>query len=207
MQSPQNKKQLTKKIFSDVLHVRTTLHRVRDTSDHVLGDDYPALLLPPLRWRLPLVVEGLPQLRLHRRIPLHLLLPLLRHQTQHHRRRLHFPILWLYLHYGVPILPSNGYNRLYGLLLVRKEDLQCGESWLDKSAKWPLWCALGNTIWFLRPGVCKFNCVTANKTIDTLLFLLSTFIYVGIFDCMPTYEWFSNICMVIFTSMAYRRNF
>lgn len=141
--------------FSDVLHVRTSVHRVRDLSNHMLGDHDPALLFPPVRRRLPLVVAGFSQLRLHSRISIHLLLPLLCYKTQHWRRRLHFPILWLYLHYGVPIFPFNRYDRLHGLFLVRKEDLQCGESWLDKKCQVTI--VMCSAMWFFRPVIDKLT--------------------------------------------------
>lgn len=119
-------------VFPDVLHVRFPVPRVRDPRDHVLRDHHPAVLLPPVRRGLPLVVARLPQLGLHRRVPLHLLLPLLRHQAEHRRRRVYFPILRVYVHHGLLVLPTYGNNWVHGVLLVREEDIQRGQGRLSK---------------------------------------------------------------------------
>lgn len=40
---------LRRPLLTDVLHVRFPVPGVRDPRDHMLGDDDPAVLLPPVR--------------------------------------------------------------------------------------------------------------------------------------------------------------
>lgn len=76
------------------------------------------------------MVAQLPHLRLHRVLPVHLLHPLLRHQAEHLWLCVHAALLRLHHHHGVLVLPPHRNNRLLRVLLVRSEDLQCGESGL-----------------------------------------------------------------------------
>lgn len=111
-------------VKSDVLHVRFPVPGVRDPGDHMLGDHDPAVLLPPVRGGLPLVVASVPEFGFDGGLPVRVLLPLLRHQAQHRGRGLHLPVLRLHYHHGLLVLPAHRHHRLHGLLLVRKKNLQ-----------------------------------------------------------------------------------
>lgn len=77
-----------------------------------------------------MVVAVVPDIRIHRRVPVHLLLPLFRNQAADRGHGLYVPVLWLHTDHGLFVLLADGRHRLLRLLLVRTKDLQCGQGGL-----------------------------------------------------------------------------
>lgn len=70
-------------------------------------------------------------LLLHSRLPVRLLLSLLRHKAADQRRGQHVLVLWLHAHYGFPVLFADRIDGLLCLLLVHSKDIQRRESRLN----------------------------------------------------------------------------
>ena len=81
------------------------------------------------------MVALIPDVWLHGRVSVHLLLSLLCDQAADRGHGLDVPVLWLHAYYGVFVLPADRVDRLLRLLLVRAEDLQCREGGL---IRWPV---------------------------------------------------------------------
>lgn len=121
----------------NVLHVRFPVSGVLDSGHHLLRNDHPAVLFPPVCRGLPLVVAIIPDLGLHSGLSIHLLLSLLCNQAADRGRRLDIPLLWLHTDHGVPVLLADGIDRFLCLLLVHSQDLQCREGGLSSNQLLP----------------------------------------------------------------------
>lgn len=115
----------------NVLHVRIPVPGVFDLGHHLLGNDGPVVLLPPMCGGLSLVVAKFPDEWLHCSLSLRLLLSLLRHEASNQRRPEHVLILRIHFDYGVPLLPPHRIHRVLRLLLVHSKDLQRRQSGLN----------------------------------------------------------------------------
>lgn len=86
-----------------------------------------------MRGRLSMVVAFVLNVRIHGRVSVYLLLPLLCHQAADRGYRVYVPLLWVHAHHGLFVLLAHRIDWLLCLLLVRKEDLQCREGGLSVS--------------------------------------------------------------------------
>lgn len=70
--------------------------------------------------------------RLHCRLPVHLLLPLLRHEAADRGYGVDVSLFWLHADYGVPVFLADRLDRVLCVLLVRAQDLQRREGGLEE---------------------------------------------------------------------------
>lgn len=135
----------------DVLHVRFSVSGLLDFGHHLLGNDHPAVLFPPVRRGLPLVVAIVPDIGLHRGLSVHLLLSLLCNQAADRGRRVHLPVLWLHADYGLSVLLADRIDRFLRLLLVHSQDLQRSEGGLKEQALKVRSQSISRSLWRLLP--------------------------------------------------------
>lgn len=120
-------------VQSNVLYVWLFVLGILDSCHHMLGDDHPPMLFPSVCWRLSLVVAVILNIRLHRILSIHLLLPLFCYQIVHRRFSFDIFVLWLHFDYGLSIFLNDRHHWFHGMLLVYPKDLQRGQSRLSST--------------------------------------------------------------------------
>lgn len=129
----------------------------------------------------------LPNIGIHFLLLVCLLYSLLLDKAYHYRYHLHLVVLWLYAYHGFPILPLDGYSRLFRLLLVCSKNIQCRQGGLSICRKMdrprpklpdcectPFPYPFCIYLFLSNVGIDTFLCLLSNKSCTLQMSILSS---------------------------------